>query len=303
MSPMPCFITCIIDSIDAAKHAYPRSRAMSSKEFANWSRPRLTNTTMLIHGHLALVALSPEGVSSNSSRTAEIVSHGLTLLQRKGLDLRQCFLHLQADNCTKELKNNTLLRLCGMTVALHRLKGCQLAFLSSGHSHEDIDAHFAVVRLWFQRYPELWTPAAFKTCVEEFFAVSSNRPHEPTRTVPLLTQFHDWSFAWQVASFFLAPAVPFHVTHTKEALPGPLQQQCPCEGHRWPWGATRLFFSTVCRHRTGRSAPAFIFYRSVGALPGLERDDVDHAFWDRRSAPESASDVVLRSGVAKQRQS
>ena len=86
-----CEVTCIVDSMDAAKHAWPRSVNMSSKEFSSFQRPRLTSTTLLIHGHLALVALSPHLCSSNSSRTSEILAHGMTLLHQKGLDMSAVF--------------------------------------------------------------------------------------------------------------------------------------------------------------------------------------------------------------------
>ncbi|CAJ1387396.1 unnamed protein product [Effrenium voratum] len=59
----------------------------------------------------------------------------MTLLQRKGIDLRQCFLHLQADNCSRELKNNTMLRLAASMVALHRLKGKHFLALYSSNAH------------------------------------------------------------------------------------------------------------------------------------------------------------------------
>ncbi|CAL1129527.1 unnamed protein product [Cladocopium goreaui] len=75
-----CEITAILDSMDAQKHAWPRSRCMSSKEFSNFNRPRLTSTTLLVHGHLVLVALSPSLLTTGSSRTAEIICHGLSKL-------------------------------------------------------------------------------------------------------------------------------------------------------------------------------------------------------------------------------
>lgn len=190
-----CEITCIVDSMDAQKHAWPRSTNMASKEFGSFQRPRLTSTTLLIHGHLALVALSPHLCSSNSSRTAEILCHGMTLLHQKGLDMSAVFLRLQADNCSKELKNNGCLRLCAMWVALHRINGAEISFLSSGHSHEDIDALFNLMRAHLEANKELWTPLDFKQCLEKFWSNPQNRPYEALRSVVLMTQFKDWTLA------------------------------------------------------------------------------------------------------------
>lgn len=45
-------VTAILDSMDAAKHAWPRSPLMNSKEFSSFNRPRLTSTTLLVHGYM-----------------------------------------------------------------------------------------------------------------------------------------------------------------------------------------------------------------------------------------------------------
>ena len=99
-SPTVSHICGIIDSMDAAKHAWPRTKNMSAKEFSSFNRPRLTSTTLILHGHSVTLALSPSYASSNSSRTVEIVSVALTKLQRK-IDLRGVTLSLQGDNCSK----------------------------------------------------------------------------------------------------------------------------------------------------------------------------------------------------------
>lgn len=186
-------ITGIIDSMDAQKHAWPRSQNMNSKEFSSWARPRMSSTTLLLHGHGLMLCLSPPTVSCNASRTCEIVTAGLTMLNEKGVDLRQVFLNLQADNAAKELKNNGSLRLLSTMISLHRLQGAQLSFLSTGHSHEDIDALFSLLRNWLQRHPELWTAESFRACLEEFFENPEARPYERLRKVVLLTQYRDWS--------------------------------------------------------------------------------------------------------------
>ena len=80
----PAIVAAILDSMDAAKHSWPFCQAMQSKEFASWVRPRMSSTTLLIHGFLALTVLSPHFVTCNSSRSAEIISHGMSLLMQRG---------------------------------------------------------------------------------------------------------------------------------------------------------------------------------------------------------------------------
>ena len=194
----PCQITGILDSMDAAKHAWPRSAKLSAKEFSSFNRPRLTSTSLIIHGHSVTLALSPSTCSSNSSRTSEILAIGLTKLARK-LDLRRVF--LQADNCSKEVKNNGQLRLLAGLIALGKLRGATLSFLSSGHSHEDIDAMFACIRQWLASHTELPTPKCFQKCLTEFFADPTRRPHEGERDVIMLNQFHDWKQVLNFSNF------------------------------------------------------------------------------------------------------
>ena len=120
-------ITMILDSMDAQKHSWPRSRSMASKEFASFVRPRLSSTTLIMHGFAILTALSPHHISTNSSRSAEILCAGLTMLSDK-VDLTSCWFNVQADNCPKEVKNNCTLRLLAFWVALHRVAGAEMNF-------------------------------------------------------------------------------------------------------------------------------------------------------------------------------
>lgn len=185
-------MTAIIDSMDQAKHAWPRSVAMQAKCFNSWSRPRLASTTMLCHGQLALMCLSPHYVTANGSRTCEVLSAGLSMLQKKQFDTRLCWLNLQGDNCSKELKNATVLQMVSLNIALGQLKGSDVSFLASGHSHEDIDAFFSIVRGWLERQPELWTPCSFQASLKEFLKDPAHRPYEPMREVVMMSQYRDW---------------------------------------------------------------------------------------------------------------
>ena len=185
-------VTGILDSMDMAKYCWPRSPTMLSKELCTFNRPKMSSTALLLHGHSCTFSLSPHNVTCNSSRTAEILAHGLTALARTH-DLRSVFLHLQADNASKEVKNQTLLRICALWVARRQIKGIQLSFLSSGHSHEDVDAMFAVVRTWRESQEEILTPSEFVQCVQRWLDKPQNRPLEAGyRRATLVSQYRDW---------------------------------------------------------------------------------------------------------------
>lgn len=192
----------ILDSMDQAKHCWPRSAAMASKEFNSWPRPKMSSTTLILHGHGVCVALSPPNVATNSSRTVEILSWGMTKCVQHGVDWRRVHLSLHSDNCAKECKNQTVLRFLGYSIATHRLRAATLACLQSGHSHEDVDALFSTMANYLNRHPELWTMSSFKGCFEDFFSQQQVRPLESSfRHVEILTTFHDWilgCFLWSM---------------------------------------------------------------------------------------------------------
>ena len=188
-------ISSILDSMDAVKYSWPRSHMMNAKLFCKFNRPKLSCTTFLVHGHMCLTTLTANTISCNSSRTAEIVSHGLHLLSQKGVDLSRAVFHLQADNASKECKNQCILRHLAAQVSLHKLKGAQMSFLTSGHSHEDIDALFALLRSWLQRSPEIWDPKGFQTTLQSFFDQPTARPHEKFNPVTMLSRFRDWKLS------------------------------------------------------------------------------------------------------------
>ena len=100
---------------------------------------------------------------------------------------------LQADNCSKEVKNNGQLGWAD--------RGATLSFLSSGHSHEDIDAMFACIRQWLASHTELPTPKCFQNCLTEFLSDPTRRPYEGERDVIMLNQFHDWKHALNFSIF------------------------------------------------------------------------------------------------------
>lgn len=196
-------VTCILDSMDQQKHCWPRSEAMNSKEFNSWGRPKMSSTTLILHGHGIVTALSPPTTPCNSSRTVEILGAGMTRCVRAGVDWRQTRLVLQADNCSKECKNQTVIRFLAQMVACKRLRGARLQCLMSGHSHEDIDALFSVLSNYIGRFKELPTMNHFQDCLQRFYDQDHVRTHEGRfRKVELLTRYHDWTFGFLLEKYF-----------------------------------------------------------------------------------------------------
>ena len=116
----------------------------------------------------------------------------MSLMVEQGFDLRSTHLHLQGDNASKELKNNAVLMWAASQVGLRRLQQCTVSFLSSGHSHEDVDAVFSNMSTWLNRAPELLTPNAFRTSLEGFLNEEGTRPHEPLKRATIMSRFRDW---------------------------------------------------------------------------------------------------------------
>ena len=73
-----------------------------------------------------------------------------------------------------------------------QIAGAEISFLSSGHSHEDVDALFSLLRAQLEKKTRTVDPDDFKTCLESFFECPGNRPNEPQRYVEMLSQYKDW---------------------------------------------------------------------------------------------------------------
>ncbi|CAK9109101.1 Uncharacterized protein SCF082_LOCUS50712, partial [Durusdinium trenchii] len=72
---------------------------------------------------------------------------------------------------------------------MRRVRATQVSFLSSGHSHEDIDGYFSQVAQYLQSVPEMWTPKAYVDSIQKFMDSTERRPLEKHyRKAYLLTQ-------------------------------------------------------------------------------------------------------------------
>ena len=103
-------VLIIQDGMDQAKFTYPRSDLISkSKELAGMPRPRAHITGAVAHGFLVLFTISPADLPKDANTSIETTAHILHLLSKQ-MSLARVSLTIQADNTSREIKNNIYLR-------------------------------------------------------------------------------------------------------------------------------------------------------------------------------------------------
>ena len=239
-------VTCICDGMDHSKYRWPRHVAMVAKDFGSFIRPTLDATGVLCHGHFAFIALSESWVAKDSSWTVEMIAHTLHVLSGR-TDLRTVSFCLQADNCTREVKNNSMARYLSTLVCTKRLKNASMTFLQSGHSHEDIDAMYGHLAGHLERCQDLPDPLAFRDAVADFLQKPGCRPHEPVKEVTKVDAVRDWSHG----STFLrllrgrGDLIPSRCRFScfsgaEEVVSSMCDSEVPFEGHWGAWSPARF---------------------------------------------------------------
>ena len=188
-------LTIIVDSIDHNKLKYPKAPFLeANKDFASLQRPHLDLTCAIAHGHGIYVFASEPHLPKNANWHIDVIGH---VLERIGsrFNLQETELILQADNTSRECKNNALTRALSTWVSAHKLKRAQLQFLLSGHSHEDVDAFFALLanELQSQLDRVLETPGDILQVIQEWLDKNPQvRPHEKERVVMQVDASREW---------------------------------------------------------------------------------------------------------------
>ncbi|CAK9076763.1 unnamed protein product, partial [Durusdinium trenchii] len=177
-------LTLIIDSVDHSKFMLPRSLATQAKCFSNFIRPTLSTTAIICHGYGLFVYISEPNVVHDSSWSCDLLCHALsTVVSQFSLDLRKFHVEVHGDNSSKELKNNSCLRLLAGLTAAHRIRSGAVSTLMAGHSHEDIDATFSVLCAWIQRQQELHDAEDYVRSVADWLRSPGLRPNEAFKKV------------------------------------------------------------------------------------------------------------------------
>lgn len=111
-------IAVIIDGMDQAKFCYPRSPIMDGKQWANLARPRCHIVGVKIHGFAVFFSISRADCAKDSNHHCEILARTLTMVkERFNLEFSNMHLHIQSDNCVREVKNNSIARWCSTNVS------------------------------------------------------------------------------------------------------------------------------------------------------------------------------------------
>lgn len=84
---------------------------MCGKQFSNFARPRAHIVACKLHGAGVFFAVARADAAKDSNFHFEFIAIALTLVQKKyRLNLQDVHLHVQSDNCCREVKNNTIVR-------------------------------------------------------------------------------------------------------------------------------------------------------------------------------------------------
>lgn len=193
-SPCPGTVVLICDSMDQAKFSWPKDSCLQAKEYNQFIAPRLTATAVIAHGQDVFLALSLPGLSSDSSRTIEVLARNFERFRERGQDLRQTEVVIQGDNGPKEIKNNGVIRYMSMLVSQGKIRRAEVRQLMSGHTHEDVDALFSnLASVLKQSGKCLHTPQDYVTTLEQYLQRHDVRPLEPHCEVVLVDQCRDWT--------------------------------------------------------------------------------------------------------------
>ena len=154
-------------------------------------------TMSIIHGHCTLIFVSEPHLAHDSSWTSEVIAFSLNVLREQypHIDYRKVHLSLHGDNSSKELKNNSVLRLVSGLTSTRRVLSASLNTLMSGHSHEDIDQSFSSLAAWIQAQTEVHTTDAFCQTMQNWLDQPQIRPDEPFKKVYRVDQVRAWKLS------------------------------------------------------------------------------------------------------------
>ncbi len=142
---------CIaVDGMDQAKFRVPR-KLIRSKAFEKLQRPALHVHGCWAHGFGYHLAVSDQDVKKDTVTNIEVISRMLQQIfdAHKGLPLG---LHLQQDNCSRECKNQNMIKWAIKLVGSGVFKWITLNYLVKGHTHIDIDGTYGQLTIQLSRH-------------------------------------------------------------------------------------------------------------------------------------------------------
>ena len=133
-------LALIADGIDQAKFRLPRI-LIKGHALDSLLRPALHVQGAWCHGFGYHLAVSDADMAKDTNNNIEVIGRLLSQIKDRhgGLPLG---LHLQQDNTSRECKNQWMINWAAKLVALDIFSWVTLSYLTTGHTHEDIDGTF-----------------------------------------------------------------------------------------------------------------------------------------------------------------
>uniref|UniRef100_A0A0K6SAS1 DUF7869 domain-containing protein n=1 Tax=Chromera velia CCMP2878 TaxID=1169474 RepID=A0A0K6SAS1_9ALVE len=148
---------------------------------------RVKLVAVLAHGRGKLLFAVPPQEQHGSNLTVTIINQALVEVEKKWPDWAPDTLWVQADNCTSENKNLTVLAYLDWLKQTGRFKNVFYGFLYVGHTHEDVDAFFGVLS-------KILHGATFFTIDDLFDRIRESFHDDPTERLFFYKVFsqYDW---------------------------------------------------------------------------------------------------------------
>ena len=129
-----------VDGMDQAKFRVPRI-LLKTKGLEKLYRPALHIQGAWAHGWGYHLAVMDADMKHDTNNNVDVISRLLDQIYRTHGGLPKG-LHLQQDNTCRECKNQKLLKWAIKVIALGVFRWLTLSYLTTGHTHEDLDATF-----------------------------------------------------------------------------------------------------------------------------------------------------------------
>ena len=160
----------VVDGMDQAKFRVPRNLASSAEFEALW-RPQLHVTGCIWHGLIEAYFLMAPDMAKDSNMNGTILCRMLDLAREKqlkdGLGAMPRKLVINADNTTRESKNQFFLGTEAVLVGQNKFSEIDGEFPKTGHTHNELDQRFSSVGTSLSRAPVLEDMHAFKNYMIE----------------------------------------------------------------------------------------------------------------------------------------
>ena len=129
-----------IDGMDQAKFRCPRNLASNAEFDACW-KPQLHVTGAIVHGHLECYFIMNPDQPKDASMNCTVIARCLDLVREK-IDDQYALprvLMIQADNTTRESKNQHFCSFCGTLITTEVFDGEAVEFMVTSHTHNEQD--------------------------------------------------------------------------------------------------------------------------------------------------------------------